>query len=226
LQHPELSVWVQAVALLQVVDGLDVKLIGNSATEIGQIKAELETASSRIEQLLALPDNVADIGALLGAVNSPAPATDVATANLNSRLIRLTQRITSVLSAVAPLSSQISQLISASQGETAAGTATISNVVVPAYNVAPPGNQATFTLPIGTKRLAVKCRGGANDDLEDIYYSWLPDKVGPQSGDVSGGFDTIPANQSYWEDSLDLKTAKTLYLSARRQVVATISYWR
>ena len=228
IQHPETGLNVKAVALLQLLGGLDVRLVDNVPTLLQTLLTSVGGVEADLATLLGLPESLDTLEALIGVNASTAPANDTATANLNGRLIRVAQRLSTIHTSVSPINDKLDDILTALQGgNVAPGTPILVNVTVPHRGTTPPGDQVAFIFPAGTRQLSVRCREGAAEALDTLYYSWLPDKTGPQTGDQAGGFGTIRPGQVLVESEFALTASKTLYLSAdTTNVVASIAYWR
>lgn len=225
--HPESGLPVKAVALLQVLNGLNVRLVDDIPIQIETLIQALQTISENVDSLLTLPDQITELEALVGPSNSNPPPNDADPATVNARLIRLAQRLTTINTSITPIASKLDQMLTALQGgNVAPDTPTLINLSVPSRENAPPNNQASFLFPTGTRQFSIACRGGISDVIDTVYYSWLPDKTATQDGNSSGGFGTIFPGQVLVESEFALTSSKALYLSAETDLVVAISYWR
>lgn len=101
LFHTQSNSWAKAVALLQISNGFETKIIGEVADHVSEIAQALEQTKQLAQQLQALNTSygplLTKIQEQIGAINSPTPSNDLSDASMHGRVKLLSQRLNSSL---------------------------------------------------------------------------------------------------------------------------------
>jgi len=222
--HPETDSWVKAIALLQVVGGLQVDLTGPRSLTLENISQELSRQSADGEATAinagALQALVTELQSSFGTQSATPPSTDTDDATLHARVVLLAQRLSTILTSIAQLQASVVSMEEAIAGQTSASTPKIKNISV--SHTA----ETVFVFPSGTKRFFLRARGGPSDPVGDLVYAWVPGVVAGQSGlGGSDGHAIIPMRSQLAEDNLDFGASIFLYALAAEPIPVVIQYW-
>jgi hypothetical protein len=195
--HPELQIWVQAIALLQVQDGLGTKLVSEQAEVLNQISTRTQSlisldtklASTLAEvqqlksQLVEITSGTNHLGNLLSTAGFAVAEIKVLQSLLTSgslltKVIDIYEAISRQAATLTLLQSSVTA-VTAELKKTTTTTPAIANLTLVEANT-----QYQYSFPAGTKRYAFKCRmdKARGDKAGDLRYSWVPDKVAPVGG--------------------------------------------
>ncbi len=247
----DLSAWVEAMVPLLIDEGYPVALV----PEQRQI---LRTIESQLSALAVIPDRVnAARGDLASVIASLQGLDGLEISNQIGKLANLpdiksnvisiqgsAQDIKSNLNGLGTrfdllgnkidlldgmlnqaLNTHISALLSQIKSLLAypPQSSVINNLLLAVAN-----QQYTYTLPIGTRRFAVKCRGDSTDSVADVRYAWATGKVAPSTGVGPGtsDYDVLAAGIELEEGNIVLGAESLIYFASNMpNVMMTIRRW-
>jgi hypothetical protein len=247
VKHPDLNLWVQAIAPLLIQGGWNVSLSDAQAALLTAISQDVDGLPDILAAIIAgntalgtlntqlgdikdneLGDVKTQLANLLLSLPVKAEVTDIRNALTGATSVNalLSTISTTKFSDLATRLDTLSTAIASLQTELIKAIPSSSAIVNQVLTLA--NTEYVYTIPAGTKRLTFKCRGDAarSDVMADIRYSWISGKVaGGVAGIGTDSYDVLPYGAEETADQY-FAVDRSLYLaSSVANITLSIRRW-
>ena len=211
IYQPENAAWTQAMTLVQLVNGFDVKLTGAQGVAMQQVAVEIQRLSDLLSELKkanTYSSSIANsseqmLSALGGTTNANLGAIANRTALLEAHQSLIEQKLDSLIAIGESEKTKIDQVTAAVTGS---AITTVSNYLVKITSV-----DIEYPLALVSKTKSIRFRSRKiSSSFIDIRYSFSPGQVNSIS---SGQYSTLNGGNEYYQTGMNLNSS-TLYLSS------------
>jgi hypothetical protein len=147
---------------------------------------------------------------------------------IQAKLLQLQARLDLIAETTQTTTAAVDQL----RGYQEANPVTLGRPLTPKIQnlmIAAQQTEYAISIPAGTHKFVVKCRGDVGDQTANLRVSWTQGVVGTPIFPpvITNGYDAIPIGSLYFEDSIYLNANTSLYLSAdKADVPIAVHTWK